>query len=48
MNEENFKKILYLILKVIIKNNGYLSQLEIFRDVKEYLNNFFKIKGKYY
>jgi len=45
MNEENFKKILYLILKIMIKNNGYLSQLEIFKDVKDYLNNFFKIKG---
>jgi len=45
MNEETFKKILYLILKVIIKNNGFLSQLEIFRDVREYMNNYFKIKG---
>lgn len=45
MNEETFKKILYLILKVIIKNNGFLSQLEIFRDVRDFMNNYFKIKG---
>ena len=31
MNEESFKKVLYLIFKVLIKNNGYLSQLEIFK-----------------
>jgi hypothetical protein len=44
MNEENLKKILFLILKVIIKNNGFLSQLEIFRDVRYYMQKFFNIK----
>lgn len=45
MNEETFKKILYLIFKVIIKNNGFLSQLEIFRDVRFLMNQYFSIKG---
>ena len=44
MNEENIRKILFLILKVIIKNNGFLSQLEIFRDVRFYMQKFFNIK----
>ena len=48
MNEETFKKILYLIFKVIIKNNGFLSQLEIFRDVRYLMNQYFSIKGKLY
>ncbi len=46
MNEETFKKILSLIFKVIIKNNGFLSQLEIFRDVRILMNEYFSIKGK--
>lgn len=45
MNEETFKKILYLILKVIIKNAGFLSQLEIFRDVRILMNQYFGLKG---
>jgi hypothetical protein len=44
MNEETFKKILYLILKVVIKNNGFLSQLEIFRDVRFLMHKYFLIK----
>jgi hypothetical protein len=44
MNEENFKKILYLVLKVTIKNNGFLSQLEIFRDVRILMDKLFKLK----
>lgn len=48
MNEETFRKILFLILKVIIKNNGFLSQLEIFRDVRLIMNKYFGIKGKIY
>jgi hypothetical protein len=44
MNDETFKKILYLILKVTIKNSGFLSQLEIFRDVRFFLNKYFGIK----
>lgn len=45
MNEEIFKKILYLILKVIIKNGGFLSQLEIFRDVRILMKKYFNLKG---
>jgi hypothetical protein len=45
MNEETFKKVLYLILKVIIKNSGFLSQLEIFRDARVLLENYFGLKG---
>jgi hypothetical protein len=45
MNEDTFKKILYLILKVIIKNGGFLSQLEIFRDVRILMNKYFNLKG---
>lgn len=44
MNEESFKKVLYLIFKVLIKNNGYLSQLEIFKDVINLLWKSFGIK----
>ncbi len=47
MNEETFKKIIYLIFRVVIKNNGFLSQLEIFRDVRFLMNNYFGIKGKF-
>ncbi len=48
MNEETFKKILYLILKVIIKNNGFLSQLEIFRDARILMESYFGLKGIYH
>ena len=44
MNEETFKKILCLILKVVIKNSGFLSQLEIFRDVRLLMNKYFGIR----
>lgn len=44
MNEETFKKILYLIFKITIKNSGFLSQLEIFRDVRYLMNKYFNIK----
>lgn len=44
MNEENLKKVLYLILKVTIENNGFLSQLEIFRDVRLLMYKYFNIK----
>jgi hypothetical protein len=44
MNEENLKKVLYLIFKVTIENNGFLSQLEIFRDVRLLMNKYFNIK----
>ena len=44
MNEESFKKVLYLIFKVLIKNNGFLSQLEIFKYVRILLGKSFNIK----
>jgi hypothetical protein len=48
MDEKTFNKIFYLILKVFIKNNGFLSQLEIFRDVRILMDMYFRIKGKFF
>lgn len=45
MGEETFKKVLYLIVKVCIENNGFLSQLEIFRDVRNYMLSMFNLRG---
>ena len=44
MNEEMFKKVLYLIFKVLIKNNGFLSQLEIFKEVRRFLSCSFNLR----
>jgi len=46
MNEDSLKKTLFLILKVVVKNSGFLSQLEIFRDVNSLMQVYFKSKGK--
>ena len=45
MNEESLKKTLFLILKVVVKNSGFLSQLEIFRDVNSLMQYYCKSKG---
>ena len=44
MDEENLKKVLYLILKVVIKNNGFISQLEIFKDVRNLMLKQFNVR----
>lgn len=44
MNEESFKRVLYLIFKVLISSNGFLSQLEIFKEVRILLDKSFNIK----
>ncbi|MCQ2815981.1 MAG: FHA domain-containing protein [archaeon] len=44
MNEESFKRVLYLIFKVLISSNGYLSQLEIFKEVRILLEKSFNLK----
>jgi hypothetical protein len=44
MEEESVKKVLYLILKVVIRNNGFISQLEIFKDVRNLLFKHFSVK----
>jgi hypothetical protein len=44
MEEESVKKVLYLILKVVIRNSGFISQLEIFKDVRNLLFKHFSVK----
>lgn len=44
MEEESVKKVLYLVLKVVIRNSGFISQLEIFKDVRNLLFKHFNVK----
>ena len=44
MEEESVKKVLYLILKVVIRNSGFISQLEIFKEVRNLLFKHFSVK----
>jgi hypothetical protein len=44
MDEEYVRKILYLILKVVIRNSGFSSQLEIFKEVRNLMLRHFNMR----